>query len=128
MKRRQFMAGTLGAAGGLGLSACKQPARREPEPKTTQAPITHAYATYETKIRSRLKGVAIDSQEVVKFAQAWESQKGPFKGKADKLAELFLLSSDFFQTGEDATRAPKFFMIYDPYLSPCYNPLRDLKT
>lgn len=127
MKRRQFMAGTLGAAGGLGLAACKQPTRREPDPKTTEAP-THPYGKYETQIRSRLKGLAIDSEEVAKFAQAWESRKGPFKGKAEKLAELFLLSSDFFQTGEDATRAPKFFLIYDPYLSPCYNPLRDLKT
>jgi hypothetical protein len=125
MKRRHFVAGALGTAGALGLGACKQPERQQ---KTKEAAVQHAYSKYETQIRSQLKPLTIDSQEVVKFAKAWEGHKGPFKGSPARLAELFLLSSDFFQTGEDAKRAPKFFMIYDPYLSPCYNPLRDLKT
>jgi hypothetical protein len=127
MKRREFMAGALGAAGALGLVGCKQKGRADRQqkpPPEAQSP----YSKYESQIRARLKGLTIDGQEVAKFAKAWESQKGPFKGNAARLAELFLLSSDFFQTGEDSARAPKFFMIYDPYLSPCYNPLRDLKT
>ena len=128
MKRRDFMAGAFGTAGGL-VTGCKQPDRTGSEQKTQQAPsVPPAYAKVVSQIRSRLEGLTIDDQEIVKFAQAWEGRKGPLKGKAAKLAERFLLSSDFFQTGENAKRAPKFFMIYDPYVSPCYNPLRDLKT
>lgn len=131
MKRREFMAGGLGTAGGLVAAlatGCKQPDRTARKHETSEPPVPEAYSKAVRQIRSRLEGLTLDSQEIVKFAQAWESRKGPLKGKAAKLAELFLLSSDFFQTGENAKRAPKFFMIYDPYSSPCYNPLRDLKT
>ncbi|HEY6722974.1 MAG TPA: hypothetical protein VI197_03050 [Polyangiaceae bacterium] len=138
MKRREFMAGALGTAGGvvaagsvagsLLTAGCKQPDRSTRQQQTREPAVPAAYAKRVTGIRSRLSGLTLDSQEIVKFVQAWETRKGPLKGKAVKLAELFLLSSDFFQTGENAKRAPKFFMIYDPYLSPCYNPLRDLKT
>lgn len=132
MKRREFIAGALGTAGGLGAGAlavgCKQPDRARRQQEVTTPPVPPAYAKQVTQIRSRLEGLTIDDQEIVKFAQAWQNSKGPFKGKGAKLAELFLLSSDFFQTGENAKRAPKFFMLYDPYVSPCYNPLRDLKT
>lgn len=35
----------------------------------------------------------------------------------------FLLSTDFFPHGQDESRALAFVAYYDPYLTPCYNPL-----
>lgn len=132
MKRREFMVGALGTAGGVvagsSVTGCKQPDRTARQQQSREPPVPPPFVKRVNGIRAQLEGLALDSQEIVKFFQAWESRKGPLKGKAAKLAELFLLSSDFFQAGENAKRAPKFFMIYDPYLSPCYNPLRDLKT
>ena len=33
------------------------------------------------------------------------------------------MSTDFFQNGQDQARALAFVAYYDPYLTPCYNPL-----
>lgn len=34
----------------------------------------------------------------------------------------FLLSTDFFQNGADEGRTAQFVALYDPYVTPCYNP------
>jgi hypothetical protein len=35
----------------------------------------------------------------------------------------FLLSTDFFQSGADESRPLRYAALYDPWASPCYNPL-----
>ena len=40
------------------------------------------------------------------------------------LEHCFLMSTDFFQHGGDERRELRFVALYDPYVTPCYNPFR----
>ena len=40
----------------------------------------------------------------------------------------YLSSTDFFINDADESRPVRFVALYDPYVSPCYNPFRRLQN
>ena len=47
----------------------------------------------------------------------------PTRGSLPHVEQTFLLSTDFFQSGQPATGPIRFVTLYHPYVSPCYDPL-----
>jgi len=45
--------------------------------------------------------------------------------RIEAVGSRFLLSTDFFQHGGDESRALRYVAYFDPYRSPCYNPLAE---
>ena len=43
----------------------------------------------------------------------------------DAIGSRFLLSTDFFRHGGDESRALRYVAYFDPYRSPCANPLAE---
>lgn len=67
----------------------------------------------------------IADEEAVKFATKYEEVYQPKTAKAslEKVYQVFLLSTDFFQNGADQSRPLRFTVLYHPHKNPCYNPL-----
>lgn len=63
-----------------------------------------------------------------RYARLYVARYGvPDLGRERTRAQIhlqFLSSTDFFQHGADQKRAVRFVALYDPYVTPCYNPFR----
>lgn len=46
------------------------------------------------------------------------------RSRYDHIANTFLLSTDFFLSGADESKPVNFVSFYDPYISPCWSPIR----
>ena len=46
-----------------------------------------------------------------------------FDRTMDELATTFLLSTDFFLNGADENKKVRYITLYNPYASPCWNPI-----
>ena len=47
---------------------------------------------------------------------------------AETFASHFLLCTNFFIDGEDTSKKIRFVTFYDPYISPCFNPVMQMKS
>jgi hypothetical protein len=83
-------------------------------------------ATLEGRLRAHLDYLPLDDEVVAAFARDYRSDaaRAARREAIEPIASRFLLSTDFFQTGADESRPPRYVTYYDPYRSPCYNPLR----
>ncbi len=72
--------------------------------------------------------LTIEDGSALAFARAFEKQYGPYRDDlpADAVYGKFLLSTNFPQNGFDQAKPVRFLALYDPYASPCWNPLADL--
>src|SRR5262249_62178866 len=78
------------------------------------------------RILSALSYLKLSRVDVVKFLEEHERALGPARTDPQALPELcgkLLLSTDFFMNGADETRPIRYVSLYDPYQSPCFNPL-----
>lgn len=78
-------------------------------------------------IRQRLDFLKFKDAVLVAFLEEYETKVRKIKPNEPLTARFvhrFLMSTDFFQTGEDEARELNYVMLFHPYASPCYNPLR----
>lgn len=120
--RRRFLVRAAAAlVGAAGLAALALWGFRRPRGGAPDAdPLASA-------LRRQFADFGIGDELIARFA----SDHARYAGAAlrydvpDRVDPLgaFLLSTDFFQNGADASRPLRYVRYYDPYVSPCYNPL-----
>lgn len=74
-------------------------------------------------IRDHFHYLDLDPEGVERFVEDWERIRGrivPERVPAMK----YLLSTDFFMHGADEKRTVHYVTVFDPYASPCFNPMR----
>lgn len=79
-----------------------------------------------SRMASTLSYLDLRHEHLLRFLEDHESALGPALTDPDSLADLcgrFLLSTDFFMNGADESRPIQYLTLYDPYHSPCFNPL-----
>lgn len=110
--------GAVGATGALGWALRKDEGREA-------GALRKEHSGLARKLRKRLPTLNIPDETLLAFVEAHETHAGPFKGRkvSRKLAEKFLLSTDFFPDA-DESRPLKWVAYYDPYVSVCRNPFR----
>ncbi len=117
VSRRKFIiaGGIVGTAGVIGLSFfTEQLAKLIPAGEVTPAEMILNYYNYLT----------IDLDGLNRYLVDYENAYGKIdmNNLTEDLFTKFLLSSDFFQNGADESRVVYYQILYDPYLTPCYNP------
>ena len=97
---------------------------QQPEPEPVAKPpqsFSPFYETMRANIEEGFPYLILPRETLDDFlASLNEHQLRPDSEQARK---LFLLSTDFFVNDEDVSRPLKFQALYDPYISPCYNPI-----
>lgn len=61
------------------------------------------------------------------FVREYEKAYGRlpwYRRSVSDVYKKFLMSTDFFSNGADQKQRVRYVMLYDPYFSPCYNPLK----
>lgn len=76
-------------------------------------------------LRAALPFLILPDATIDAFVDAWSGFERPpdTPEKLRKVRHTFLLSTSFFQTGADESKPLQFIAYYDPYRTPCYNPL-----
>lgn len=70
-------------------------------------------------------GITFESDAIDHFFADYQKNHHQLTWPEDlRPATRFLLSTDFFDHGADATRTVKYVAFYDPYLAPCRLPRR----
>ena len=85
------------------------------------------YRVMDWRIRRHFSYLNIAPQDALRFVRDYEKAYGelPFyRRSAGDVYKKFLMSTDFFPNGADESRPLRYIMLYDPYISPCYNPLK----
>jgi len=115
MKRRDFLVGGVGAGVAVAVGA---ELSGDPTPSWSEGPLVRY-------LEDRFSEIRLDPDAVAAFARAHEAAYGawdPRRAPTWPIGGQFLLSTDFFQTGADERRPAKFLALYDPYVTPCYDP------
>ena len=89
------------------------------------------------KLTAHFDYLDLDPAGVGRFVDTFEQNKylirrNPLKllfgPLPDEICMNYLSSTDFFANGADESRPVRFIALYDPYVSPCYNPFRRRQT
>jgi hypothetical protein len=130
-RRRLFGAGLAVAAGGVaawrvwgsdGPTVESSGARSLPEAEVPGRTFGRDYEAVRTIITTAFPFLILPRETVDDFLEALSvAKKRP--RKAGEVKQLFLLSTDFFAHGADESRPLRYATLYDPYRSPCYNPM-----
>ncbi|MEX2208618.1 MAG: hypothetical protein WEF50_20575 [Myxococcota bacterium] len=111
MRRRTFVLGALGAAAAVAFGWRRLPRRGSAArtPEEIEADLREYYAYLE--FDDALLGAFM--RDLARLPQPLHR---------GELRRRFLLSTDFFVSGEDESRPLAYRAFCDPYLSPCYQP------
>jgi hypothetical protein len=119
MTRRHFLVISSSFVGTLAGCAGKQWRRA-----AATGPFRSAMAQH---LAEHFSYLTLDEGTAETFVRAYESNGGSPEFQDPRVRSdlhmQFLMSTDFFQNGADETRALRFVALYDPYITPCYNPL-----
>lgn len=126
-RRRLLVAGAALTAGALATTSLRRQGARLPSGFLWSLPADRRRAA--RPILRELPGVSLSGDALVQWFDAREEASGrpmgqPGARRARGLARQLLCSTDFFQTGMDPERPARFQVLWDPHLSPCYNPFR----
>lgn len=119
--RRRFLVAGLAAVAGLALAAVGVRhvvrLRRVPRPFDRDELAEHLRRTYAY--------LRPEPAEVDRFVELYLAHynAAPMFDDVAPLENTFLLSTNFFQSGQPAAGPIRFVAFYHPYVSPCYNPL-----
>ena len=89
------------------------------------------------KLTAHFDYLDIDPAEVRRFVDTFEQYRYPIRRNPlklllgplpDEIYMNYLSSTDFFIHDADESRPVRFVALYDPYVSPCYNPFRRLQN
>lgn len=79
------------------------------------------------RLSAKFAGLALTPGATAAFAAAYVEQHGEqAAGAFDAAADRFLRSTDLFANGVDSDEPVDFITLYDPYASPCFNPVARL--
>ncbi len=86
--------------------------------------VEPAIAAIEALVRGHFSYLSIDREGLRHFAEDYRDRLLDHPGHRDpaQILRIFLCSSDFFAHGADEARVVTYTTLYEPYLSPCYNP------
>jgi hypothetical protein len=88
--------------------------------------FTDAVASIASDLRAHFDYLRFESDVLARYARLCvESYGAPdltMPGTRRRMHAQFLLSTDFFQNGAAEGRTLRFVALYDPYVTPCYNP------
>ncbi len=123
LPRREFLAaGSLAAlaVGVLGTAGCggsKESARG--------MSVAEARKKVVEYLRLKLPYLRHGEGTLERFAAEYVRHfpPGTKPGPGPNLVARYLLSTDFFPNGADESKPLDWVEFYDPYISPCYNPL-----
>ncbi len=133
LTRRAFVgAGVVGAAGlaigvAIVLDGPADDERADSSPhKPPQPPPDPRIASLEAEISAHFDYLKLGDDTVATFVAAHLSamERKPPSYETNALPEQFLLSTDFFRHGADMSRQVLFVAYFDPYWSPCYDPMK----
>jgi hypothetical protein len=82
--------------------------------------------TPQQRLRAHFRYLDLDSGGVDQYFADYQRFQGKLSRRSPLPAEVFthyLLSTDFFRYGADETRRVRYVGFYDPYTTPCNNPL-----
>ena len=133
ISRRSLLgAGLLVTAGGAGAwhllrptpPASAPPVAKPAAPSEPGRPFEPPYERLRTELVAALPFLTLPRETVDAFlASLITAKRTPKDGASPSMVQLFLLSTDFFAHGADESRPLGYAQLYDPYLSPCYNPM-----
>jgi hypothetical protein len=116
MKRRGLL---MGLAGGAGLLVAGVAFLS----RWTGSWGSEPHSPLASELRSQFSYLQLEPDVIDSFVRDFEAAHGPWLPTSDASPFMrFLASTDFFQTGADESRPPRYVAFYDPYRSPCYNP------
>lgn len=135
LSRRGLLGMLLGGVLAAGVAVHQwQRRRRAPDARVERPPEApgpapeHALAQ---EIRRRLPSLRIDDGVIAAFVRDYERHVGQYRPGRRRDGRWpphlrFLMSTDFFSNAATAaTRPLRYLAFYDPYRSPCHNPLVD---
>ncbi len=82
--------------------------------------------TPQQRLRAHFRYLDLDSGGVDQYFADYQRFRGTLSRRAPLPREVFthyLLSTDFFRYGADESRRVRYVGFYDPYITPCNNPL-----
>ena len=81
--------------------------------------------TLATRLRGYFDYLSFDDDVIAAFVRDYQADTPRIHRRepTDAIASRFLLSTDFFQNGANEAHPLHYVRYYDPYRSPCYNPL-----
>ena len=81
--------------------------------------------TLTTRLRRHLDYLSFDDDVIDAFVRDYraDTDRVAKRERTASIASRFLLSTDFFQNGAREEQSLEYVRYYDPYRSPCYNPL-----
>jgi len=86
----------------------------------------YLYLAPTERIIQHFDYLKLDEAGVRRFVSDYEKAYGKLGVKATEnnraIFGRYLLSSDFWQHGGDETRVVRYVALYDPYITPCWNP------
>lgn len=118
VSRRQVLVGL-----GAGAAALATAPFVDPRPEPPPSPSRRTEILVEL-LRHELSFLTHDEAGLRAFADEWVRRNNRVSRAA---IQTYLLSTDFFQNGEDERRPLRYLVFYDPQTTPCYNPLADLR-
>ena len=89
------------------------------------------YVPMERRIHEAFAGLELDADGVRAFVRAHEAWRGPERRTSwidPSIPLLYLLSTDYFVSGARPDVPVRYVRLYDPYVSPCWNPCATLRT
>jgi hypothetical protein len=131
--RRRFISGAIAVA--LGLCAGGWWFSRRSQTAVPPLADDPVFLLVTDMLQRCLPFLELDTTGLVEFTRDLQARKQtPLLRQAergdataqDKLAEQFLLSSDFFAHGADESRTIYYVAYYDQYEKPCSNPFAQL--
>lgn len=126
--RRAFLALTVGGAAVAGGAAYLLRDRGELDPLDAPEPMSEAGRAFAALVRQKLPTLDIPEATLAHWVNRYEryvDASEPHFGKPVlESIQGFLMSTDFFPAC-DESEPLRFVAYYDPYVSVCYNPLRE---
>jgi hypothetical protein len=114
-RRRLLLSGLALATSGAGLATFEYWRRRTPGYRRQQL-IDHLHEAFGY-LRPDPQGTA---RFVDLYLRHYNSR--PPRENVRFVEQTFLLSTNYFQSGQPAAGPVRFVTLYHPYVSPCYNP------
>jgi hypothetical protein len=121
--RRTFI--RVFASGGVALALGGWGWRHAPLFGRAAARLTALVRSPEERLRTHFSYLDLDPNGLHQFVADYERHRHSLTGRpiGPDISMCYLMSTDFFRHGADESRRIHYVGFFDPYLTPCHNPL-----